>query len=160
VTGPVTTGGGKVWVKSFDTSSERSVVVSLDPGTGEIGRPLDVGPAGDGGIAFGAESVWSGNANDNVVYRIDPETQRTVARVRVESGVGGVSSSIAFGGGAVWVLEVFEGGKLARIDPEANRVLPRIVPVTADEQSALTVGTGSAWVTSAEGNSVARMSFR
>ena len=81
------------------------------------------------------EAVWVINP-DQTVSRIDPRTNRVVARVDANAQL------IAAGEGDVWIVE--EGG-IAEIDTARN-VVSRRVELSAEFISALAVGAGSVWV--------------
>jgi DNA-binding beta-propeller fold protein YncE len=73
----------------------------------------------------------------NTVVRIDPETNRVVARIKAQA-----PSGIAAGAGAVWVVTRDE--RVLRIDPETNTVSR--VFVLPSEAAAPVFGGGSLWL--------------
>ena len=81
------------------------------------------------------EAVWAINP-DQTVSRIDPRTNRVVARVDANAQL------IAAGEGDVWIVE--DGG-IAEIDTARN-VVSRRVELKAEFISALAVGAGSVWI--------------
>jgi glutamine cyclotransferase len=93
---------------------------------------------------FGAGSLWvcSGDwtAAADVVLRVDPETNRVVDRVPVDSPTG-----LAFGHGSVWATSAADG-MVSRIDPKTGEVAAEIevgrgaVDIATDER------TGDVWV--------------
>jgi DNA-binding beta-propeller fold protein YncE len=102
-------------------------------------------------VAFGAGSVWVSNSTylpgpvygkqpNDVVFRIDPRTNRVVDRIPVYT-----ASGLAFGHGSVWVASA-SYGTVSRIVPETDEVVAKIevgrgaVDVTTDESS------GAVWV--------------
>ena len=50
-------------------------------------------------VAVGAGGVWVANSREGTVSRIDPQSNRVIATIRVGHSLQG----IAVGGGAVWV---------------------------------------------------------
>src|SRR5262245_27889597 len=73
-------------------------------------------------LVFAQDAVWT-SSSDGSVSRIDPATNRVVARIAVGTGqLGG----IAFGDGSLWVAN-FAGGELDRVDPGSSSVVARIV---------------------------------
>lgn len=125
----------------------------LDPGTGEVEAriPLEDFFANTPEVAFGAGSVWVSSADYgpgpvgerqpwDAVYRIDPEKNRVVDRIPVDSPTG-----VAFGHGSAWAVSAGHG-TLSRIDPETGEVTAEIevgrgaVDVAADERF------GAVWV--------------
>jgi outer membrane protein assembly factor BamB len=98
-------------------------------------------------VAVGAGGVWVGVWSTGKLVRIDPATNRAVARIPVgrpqESPI-----AIAAADNAVWVVD-FGGARVLRIDPATNRVVARI-PVRGGA-GGIAVGAGAVWVTSGEG---------
>jgi streptogramin lyase len=93
---------------------------------------------------FGAGSLWvckgDWEAAADVVLRVDPETNRVVDRISVESPTG-----LAFGHGSVWATSSGHG-TVSRIDPKTGEVAAEIevgrgaVDIATDER------TGDVWV--------------
>jgi YVTN family beta-propeller protein len=71
-------------------------------------------------LRFGAGAIWVKSLSTQVT-RIDPRTNRVIARIPVGSGWG----DFAFGFGSVWVTS-FDTNIVSRIDPRTNRVIARI----------------------------------
>ena len=80
------------------------------------------------------EAVWVINP-DQSISRIDPRTNRVVARVKARAQV------IAAGEGDVWIRQ--EGG-IAEVDTARN-VVSRQIALGEDTPSGLAVGAGSVW---------------
>jgi DNA-binding beta-propeller fold protein YncE len=131
---------------------DKTLLKRLDPRTGEevAAVPLE-GFIGTPEVAVGAGSVWvssddisSGPAPKrgpgDVVLRVDPETNRVVDRIPVDS-----PSGLAFGHGSVWATSAGHG-TVSRIDPQTGRVVAEIkvgrgaVDIATDERS------GAVWV--------------
>jgi len=123
----------------------------LDPRTGEEAAAIPLSFSEITEVAFGAGSVWVTNATylpgpvsdlepGGVVFRIDPQTNRVVDRIRVNS-----PSGLTFGHGSVWVTSA-PYGTVSRIDPQSGEVVAKIrvgrgaVDIVADERS------GAVWV--------------
>ena len=93
--GPVASDGKEVWI---GVDAGRAMVVRIDPDTGKVITPVDLGVApGIGGMAVGLGSVWVSAAGS--LFRIDSETGRIVGRLDTD-GDGG---NVLVAGGAVWV---------------------------------------------------------
>jgi DNA-binding beta-propeller fold protein YncE len=107
-------GAGAVWVGNWHDNS----VSRIDPATNRVvGSPISIGFHHAGNLVVGAGSVWvtsdyrvEAAAEDVVVVRIDPQTNRAVETV----AVGGHPIDVAAAGGAVWV-SVANPGRLLRI---------------------------------------------
>ena len=125
----------------------------LDPRTGEEEAtiPLEGFSANIVEVAFGAGSVWVSSGDyypepvgrrqpSDVVLRIEPEKNRVVDRIPVDSPTG-----LTFGHGSVWATSAGHG-TISRIDPETGEVAAEIkvgrgaVDIAADER------TGDVWV--------------
>jgi DNA-binding SARP family transcriptional activator/ABC-type branched-subunit amino acid transport system substrate-binding protein len=141
-------GAGAVWVGnggSDDLDEMPRSVSRIDPASGVVVETIDLPPpaggniSGIGGfsrqkIAVSPEAVWVINP-DQSISRIDPRTNRVVARVQARAQV------IAAGEGDVWIGQ--EGG-VAEVDTARN-VVSRRVPLGDDSPSGLAVGAGSVW---------------
>ncbi|MBD0282321.1 MAG: ABC transporter substrate-binding protein [Thermoleophilaceae bacterium] len=167
----VAAGAGAVWVGNASRSSRfasfPTSVSRLEPESGVVDATVrlpggESGPYFHGGglsqprIAVSSDAVWAVNP-DRTVSRIDPRTNRRVARI------DGVSAqSVAAGAEGVWVGEpspAYPHGTphgIARIDPRTNRVVRR-VDIGAESLTAVAVGAGSVWVADPLGGSVWRV---
>ncbi|HET8742545.1 MAG TPA: BTAD domain-containing putative transcriptional regulator [Gaiella sp.] len=141
-------GAGAVWIGnggSDDLSDMPRSVSRIDPASGVVGDTIDLPPpvggnlSGIGGfsrqkLAVTPEAVWVINP-DQSVSRIDPRTNRVVARVKAKAQV------IAAGEGDVWIGQ--EGG-IAEVDTATN-VVSRQIALGENTPSGLAVGAGSVW---------------
>jgi streptogramin lyase len=91
-------------------------------------------------------------ANYSTLYRVDPATNRIVARYRLDSSAGGIT----VGGGSVWVSMYYDN-LVERIGPH-GRVLAHI-PVGLQPQF-IDTAFGSVWVSNHHGRSVTRIDLR
>ena len=145
----IAVGAGAVWVGNGPNEVLTDIPASvsrLDPTTlRELATiPLRPTPAGHKfgvfpgvsrqNLAVTHDAVWAINA-DLTVSRIDPRTDRVVARIEAKAEL------IAAGEGDVWIGEA---GRIAEIDTARN-VVSRRIPVTEDGISGLAVGAGSVW---------------
>jgi DNA-binding SARP family transcriptional activator/ABC-type branched-subunit amino acid transport system substrate-binding protein len=99
-------------------------LLALDLGTGKIDRRIGVGHTPTA-VAVGPGGIWTLNADDQTVSRIDPKTGRTAQTF----GTGSTPVSLAVGAGAVWVANGREssagllGGAIpvsvSRLDPDS-----------------------------------------
>jgi virginiamycin B lyase len=122
---------------------------------------LEVGHSG-GPLVFGAGSLWVGAWRDRQVARVDPRSNRVVARFPA----GGQNpAGLAVGAGTVWVAHP-DTDEVVRLDPGTGRVVARIklgpLPfqvAPGDRRflpSLVAVGAGAGWVATARG-AVARI---
>jgi DNA-binding SARP family transcriptional activator/ABC-type branched-subunit amino acid transport system substrate-binding protein len=144
----IAAGSGAVWVgnaPSRGLSDFPASVSRIDPASGVVVGTVDLPPApgghptGIGGfsrqkLAVTPEAVWAVNP-DQTVSRIDPRTNRRVARVEAKAQL------IAAGEGDVWIVE---DGAIAEIDTARNVVTRRVV--LPGYIGGLAVGAGSVWV--------------
>jgi streptogramin lyase len=139
---PLLAGEGSIWVAAPASDTE---VVKVDPVTGkELDRvTLLSTQVASMWFAAGQSSLWVvtdagplGPVPD-AVFRIDPATDKILARITVGSSGHGV----AVGPEGVWVIR--SDGSLIEIDSGANRIA-RTIPV-ATQISGVAVAGGAVW---------------
>jgi branched-chain amino acid transport system substrate-binding protein len=154
----VAVGAGAVWVANLGADQFPRSVTRVDPESRAVVETIDLLPRKPRGLVPGfgftrqhvavtRDGVWAINP-DLTVSRIDPRTNRVVARIR-----GVAAANIAAGGG-VWVVD--GGERIAEIDPRTNAVA-RKIDVDAESLAGLAVGAGAVWVTDPEGGTVTRI---
>jgi outer membrane protein assembly factor BamB len=122
---------------------------------------IEVGHGG-GPLVFGAGSLWVGAWRDRQVVRVDPRSNRVVARFPA----GGPNpAGLAVGAGTIWVAHP-DTDEVVRLDPGTGRVVARIkldplpFQVAAGDRrflpSLVAVGAGAGWVGTGRG-AVARI---
>ncbi len=114
------------------------------------GEPDDHGFAT--GLAVGAGSVWVGSRVSGRLVRVDPSTDRVVARIHTR---GSNPYGIAVGGGVVWVTDYgtdtngyVDATLLSGVDPSTQRI--RSYPLH-DYGNQVVVSDGSVWVSTLHG---------
>ncbi len=70
------------------------------------------------GVAIGENAIWVGDNQNPQLLKIDPETRRVVATVKLE----GKPSEIAYGHGTVWVI-LSDKNEVVGIDPNTHQVV-------------------------------------
>jgi hypothetical protein len=90
-------------------------------------------------IAIGEGAVWTLNAGDATVSRVDPKTNKVVHTIKL--GVPIAGGQIAVGEGSVWVSA--PGMPLARIDPRTNHVVQQFA---GEGGGAILIAAGSLWI--------------
>jgi YVTN family beta-propeller protein len=120
---------------------------------GQIAVPLPGGPH-VGKLSFGAGSLWLRKGGDDEVLRIDPRTNRIVARIRVGFAY---DNGIDVRGRDVWVTNG-EEGSVSKISAAGNRVLAT-VPV-GKYPLGIAATTNAVWVANLNSGSVSRISPR
>jgi YVTN family beta-propeller protein len=132
---------GAVWVTNAGGGGDS--VMRIDPHTNRlVGRPVTTG-ASPQSLAVGGGSLWVANHDAGTVTRIDTETRKVVANIRVPSE----PHRVAYGAGAAWVGN-WHDNSVSRIDPQTNRVVGSPIPIGVHHAGNLVVGAGSVWVTS------------
>jgi len=105
-------------------------------------------PVGPAWLETGFDSVWLTKIKSRTVFRIDPATNKIVARIAVGSNP---ELGLGMGLGFVWVPDT-KDRTLTQIDPTTNKVV-RVIPVNIpdDTEGSIGVGEGSLWVLTNEG---------
>jgi YVTN family beta-propeller protein len=112
--------------------------------------PLPGGPW-VGKVAVGAGSVWIRKTGDDKVLRVDPRTNKTVARIRVGFAY---DTGIAIRGDDVWVTNG-EEGTVSRINAVDNRVVATIR--VGDFPIGIAVTRDAIWVANHHSGSISRI---
>lgn len=112
------------------------------------------------GIAAADGSLWVANADDNTVWRVDPQTGSIIATMG-EANYGsptyGPQDYVAAGLGAVWVTSDVSND-VREIDPRTNRVVGATSLLTdAGTTLGVAVGDDSVWVTDFPDNRLLRI---
>ena len=132
---------GSVW-----TADHREGTVSrIDVATNKVTARIPIGEL-PYDVTAGGGAVWAPAQQSKRLVRIDPKTNRVTASVR------GTFDRVAFGAGAVWVVEwpkapsfpdPWRGRYITRIDPSSTKVVTRIELPGPTESVAF--GEGAVW---------------
>jgi YVTN family beta-propeller protein len=145
----VTLGAGGVWVTgTTDTLtrlSPKPVGVSLDWKAVRVGQ----GPIG---LAVASGAVWTGDALDGTITKVDTSTLRVVGHY----SVGGDPAHVAVFDGVVWVGDGVSGSLIA-VDPSTGRQIGTAVHLRGPVRGLL-VSDGSLWAVTANPGSVVAIS--
>lgn len=112
-----------------------------------------------GGMVFGASSVWASDVQHTTILRIDPKTNRILARIRIGKPLGFLDNQdqvdgwVAVGDGFVWATDQ-RHNRIVRINPATNR---RVASIRVDAPWDLAVSDGAVWVPQFEPYSLARI---
>jgi len=100
-------------------------------------------PKGPGWLETGFGSVWLAKVLSREVLRIDPQSNRVIARIRVGSEP---ELGFGMGYGAVWVPDIRDQ-TLTQIDPVTQKI-QRVIPVDLAPyaEGSIGVGEGGLWV--------------
>jgi DNA-binding beta-propeller fold protein YncE len=149
---------GALWVANCTDSS----IYRIDLKSQRIAAIIHTGladPEGELSLAAGAGSIWVLTDSAGVLSRIDPRTNRVVARIDVAHN----SYAAAFGYGTVWITNTGPAdsrlpGSVQRIDPEVNKVVATI-PVGPAPRF-LAAGDGGVWTLNQGDGTVTRIDPR
>jgi DNA-binding beta-propeller fold protein YncE len=135
-----------VWVATAQGAAERvdqvtNQVMAVIPAGGPLG--------GTQAVAVGHSGVWLADPGDSVVLRVDPATNRTVARIPVAG-----AHHLAVDEAGVWVVSGYAAA-LVLVDPVANRPVATVPVRYLRDLKGLAAGAGSVWATT--GTTVARV---
>ena len=122
--------GSTVWV----VSGRDNRVVALDRARRDAERVAHATGSSPLRLAVGAGSVWTANAGDDSVTRLDPLLPGSGRRIAI--GADAVDVAVSHEG--VWVTNGL-AGTVTRIDPVSNRVLGPAVR-TGSFPAALAIG--------------------
>lgn len=147
----LTTGFGSLWVP-LCTATASLAKVSLS--SNEVEAIFTVGAAAaEGGITFGAGSVWLITDKSGVLARINPANGAILRTYHVPPG----SYNPAFGGNTVWVTHA-EGSELTGIDAGTGRTTATIA--TGRNPRFLTAGGGAIWTLNQGDGTLTRVDAR
>jgi YVTN family beta-propeller protein len=141
-----------VWVAEHAGTDNFASLRSIDPVTGQGGRPrrLRIGGASVVGLVADEDGVWLG-LQFSGVYWIDGAS----GQIRGPVSSSGDASAIAFGKGALWIAEQ-DDEVVSRVGP-ATQSVQASIQVAAREPNAMAFGAGWLWVADAAGNKVWRI---
>ena len=96
-------------------------------------------------IRYGAGALWVRSLGEDGLLRIDPHSNRVIAKFRTDGG-----GDIAFADGSVWATS-FNDNIVARIDPRTNTVIARIATEGAAPLG-IAAADGAVWVANHHAN--------
>lgn len=103
------------------------------------------------GLAFGAGSMWLAATGNTQLLRIDPQTDKLIAKIPVGGRQGRreflLGGGVAFAAGSVWATRTSNGprGDVVAVNPSADRIAGTPVPVGSGPE-AIVSGFGSLWI--------------
>lgn len=130
----MTFGQGALWI-----STEKNELLKISPYTIVTSEIITVGKSPIS-IAIGEGAIWTLNAGDGSVSRVDPKTNKVANTIKL--GVPISRGQITVGEGSVWVSA--PGLPLARIDPRTNHVVQQF---SGEGGGAVLVAQGAIWIT-------------
>ena len=103
-------------------------------------------------LAAGEDSVWVNSKPTDFVFRMEPSTNRVVAKVPVTKPCSG----LVVAAGALWSPSC-EENVIYRIDLATNKTVAKIPVGPANTEGGLTFGAGSVWMPSDPAGVVSRI---
>ena len=144
-------GSGSLWVPMCTTPPSLAKV-SLK--SNKLVSTYAIGPAAaEGGIAYGARSVWLIITKLGELARINPADGTILDTFRVAAG----SYNPTFSNGTIWVSRA-EGAELTGIDALTGKVSARVA--TGPNPRFLAVGAGAVWTLNQGDGTVTRVDVR
>jgi virginiamycin B lyase len=145
------TGSGSLWIPLCTAPAS---LAKVDLKTNRLTAIFAVGPAAaEGGIAYGAGSVWLITDKSGDLARINPENGAILDTLHVPPG----SYNPAFGGATLWVTHA-EGSGLTGIDAATGRTTATIA--TGPNPRFLTAGGGAVWTLNQGDGTLTRVDAR
>jgi virginiamycin B lyase len=144
-------GAGSLWVP---LCTAKPSLARIDLEKNAITSIYPVGPpAEEGGIAYGAGSIWLIVDKLGSLARIDPTDGAVLGTLHVPAG----SYNPAFLGGAVWVTHA-DGADVTGLDVASGRRIATVV--TGPNPRFLTVGAGAVWTLNQGDGTLTRVDSR
>jgi YVTN family beta-propeller protein len=135
-----------VWVAA-GTESGGGLLVRIDAGTNQLGRPVSLPQAPTGlAITLDGRTVWVATAGDKAIRGIDTGPGGAVRRITLPL----VPDQVAVGDGAVWVTSS-SSGTVLRINPTTSKYQPIRV---GNRPSGIAFGAGRVWVANRQDGTV------
>jgi virginiamycin B lyase len=103
------------------------------------------------------DAVWVGGSKPYSVQRIDPSTNKIVAKIRLP---GEACSGLAFGFGSVWVPVCGKSARLARVGVNTNEISAILPFGTAGAEAGITASSDSIWIVQDKKGTLARVDPR
>lgn len=89
------------------------------------------------------EAVWVSNARLKAVHRIDPATNKVVAKINFPAPP---CSGLTFNFGSLWVPLCGKPSSLARVDAQTNEITATLSIGPADSEGGITSSDDSIWI--------------
>lgn len=136
--------GAKALAMAFGQSAlwivtDNNELLKVSPYTVVTSEIIKVGKS-PRSVAIGEGAVWTLNAADGTISRVDPKTNKVVNTIKL--GMPLTGGQIAAGEGSIWVSA--PGLPLARIDPRTNHVVQQF---SGEGGGTILIANGSLWIT-------------
>jgi virginiamycin B lyase len=145
------TGSGRLWVPMCTAPAS---LAKVNLSSNQLEAIFTVGPAAaEGGIAYGAGSVWLITNKSGDLVRINPANGAILDTFHTPPG----SCNPAFSGTTVWVTHA-DGSELTGIDATTGRTVATVA--TGPNPRFLTVGGGAIWTLNQGDGTLTRVDAR
>ena len=105
-------------------------------------------------LAVSDDAIWVTATEPNSVQRIDPATDRVVAKVILPEEA---CSDLAIGFGSLWVPLCGKNPSLVRIDAVTNKITATLPVGPADSEGGITVSGDSIWLVTDKNGTLSRI---
>jgi virginiamycin B lyase len=139
--GSIAVTGDSVWYVSNKDGHSRTLVHADDHG--RTLSEITVG-ADSAVVTAGFNSIWVTSSGDAVVQRVDPQSHKITATIKVPA----TPRFTTIGADSVWVLSQSDGS-VSRIDPRTNQVAATIAAKVPGTGGDIAYGEGYIWVAAA-----------
>ena len=144
-------GGGSLWVPMC---GKKPSLAKIDLGSNQVTSIFPVGPpAQEGGVAYGADSVWLAIDKLGGLARIDPASGAILATFHVPPG----SFNPVFSDNIVWITHA-NGADVTGIDASSGKVNATVN--TGPHPRFLSAGAGAIWTLNQGDGSLTRIDAR
>jgi branched-chain amino acid transport system substrate-binding protein len=114
-------------------------VLRIDPRTNQVSQRIELATDDLTGLALGGGSVWATDAQQGLLWRIEPGPDPTTRTIDVGFG----ATAVTYGDGTVWVAN-FVRDEISRVDVRTNEVTDTIR--LAGTPPSVAAAAGTAWV--------------
>jgi streptogramin lyase len=149
----------EVWVATGDRpGSDTGEIVRIDGQTGAVMARVSMANLPEG-LALTRDEVWA-SSNNGTVRAIDVTTAKLEPNSTIQATPGG-RTTLASGGGLLWVATVIGPGYSGAIQPlTGDEVTPRFAPIPVGESPlGMVFGDGSLWVANYNSGTVTRIAL-
>jgi glyoxylase-like metal-dependent hydrolase (beta-lactamase superfamily II)/DNA-binding beta-propeller fold protein YncE len=147
--GVMATGFGSLWVADCKSES----VYRVDLKSGKVQSIIKTGLAdreGELSIAASEDAVWLLTKAAGELARIDPKTNKVVARIDVLTN----SFAVTYGNHGLWITNT-KNASVQKVDPKSNKVVSPIK--VGKEPRFLAVGFNAVWTLNQEDGTVSKI---
>ena len=147
--GPVTTGGGVVWVGNLGDRN----LTRITAATRALAGTVSLDNATPTGIVYGADAIWVAHGIQGTLSRVDSQVGQLTDTVDI-AGSGHLLGSVTVGGDPEYVWAVYGDSTLARVSPADVR--RRRTGFAGGNPTGIAYANGFVWVANSAESTVSR----